>query len=201
MDREIDFNSREADYELTSQGMSEYNRYRDDDKLYVKFSYHPLQNEAKSLEEGRPIFEDKEFITIMIPGDKDNVIMREARPHDKQRFRRHYEAFKARNAQIMVGTPLDKWAYLTAGQVEELKFFNIFTVEQLVDLADVHAQKFMNINNLKRQAKAYLEAAKSEAPIAQLQAQLDERDARIASLEEALKDQMARIQALEDDDG
>jgi hypothetical protein len=195
--QEIDFNSREIDY---NEGMADNNRYKDDDKLFVKFSYYPIQNEEKSREEGRPIYEDKELITIMIPGDKDNIIQREARPQDKMRFRRQYEAFKARAADVLVGTPLEKWAYLTQGQVEELKYFNIFTVEQLVGMPDVHAQQFMAINKIRTAAKAYLEATKSEAPIAQLQAKLDEKDSQIASLEEALKEQAARIQALEDDD-
>ena len=38
------------------------------------FRYEAVQNKAKSVEEGRPIFRQIPFVTIMSPGDNINVI-------------------------------------------------------------------------------------------------------------------------------
>ncbi len=70
---------QEADLAMTNaaMGQSRQNpRFQGDDLVYVQFSYHPTKNKAKSLEEGRDIFEEKPYIKVMVPGDKDNVINR-----------------------------------------------------------------------------------------------------------------------------
>jgi hypothetical protein len=61
------------------------------------------------------------------------------------------------------GTLLEEWPAISRGQVEELKFLNIRTVEQLVGLSDANAQNIMGINGLKEKAKKYLEASEKEA--------------------------------------
>jgi hypothetical protein len=135
-----------------------------DETLAVKFYISPLQNEQKSKLEGRPIFEDREFIKIMIPGSKSNVIDRLARPTDIARFPEHHRRFKARMDQDLVeGTRLEEWPGITRGQCEEMKFFNVFTVEQLANLAASSAGNIMGIEALKTKANAYLDSSKENA--------------------------------------
>ena len=176
----------EADFGLTEYAMNEHNRHKGDENLYVKFFVHPLQNKEKTLEEGRPIFEDREFVSIMVPGDKHNIVTREARKADFQRFPKQYQAFKTDNDELLDGTPLDKWPLITPAQTLEMKYFNIRTVEQLAGLNDSTAQQFMGINLLRDRAKEYLVAAKDAAPVTQLQGELAKRDETISSLEAAM---------------
>ena len=188
---------QEADFGMTQQAMREHDRHRGDENLYVQFFSHPMQDKAKTLEEGRPIFVDTEYIRIMVPGDKGNVVMRSVREDDRQRFPKQYQAFKNDEEEILEGTPLDKWNFVSAAQVEELKYFGIRTVENLANVTDTNAQKFMGINLLRQKAQEYIAAASSEAPIAQLQEELSARDATIAEQASLLADMQERLAALE----
>lgn len=173
----------EADFAMTEQAMREHDRYRGDENLYVKFFTQPLENREKSLEEGRPIYEDAEFISIMVPGDKDNIVVRTIRPEDLTRFPRHYAAYKNNQEELNEGTPLERWGFITMAQAEELKFFHISTVEQLANVSDSNAQKFMGIQLLKKRAQEFIEASKGDAPTLQLQEKLSKSDAKINELE------------------
>jgi hypothetical protein len=148
-----------------------------DDSLLVKFFVGAVADDAASQLAGRPIFKDVEWIDIRIPGNRDNVVIRPLRPTDKDRFPRHYAAFKARIASEpeTVGTPLDQWAWrgMTRGRVEELKHYNIRTVEQLAGAPDTVSKNFMGFHEMKLNARAYLAAAEKNAPLANLQEQLN----------------------------
>jgi len=189
----------EADLGMTQAAMREHDRHIGDENLYVQFFTHPMQDKEKTLEVGRPIFVDTEYIRIMVPGDKGNVIMRPVREEDKARFPKQYLAFQNQEEEILEGTPLDKWNFVSAAQVEELKYFGIRTVENLANVLDTHAQKFMGIQLLKQKAKEYIEATSTDAPIAQLQAQVAERDNTIAEQTAAMKDMQERLVKLENE--
>jgi hypothetical protein len=188
---------QEADFGMTQEAMREHDRHRGDENLYVQFFTHPMQDKAKTLAEGRPIFVDAEYVRIMVPGDKGNVIMRSVREDDKRRFPKQYQAFKNDEAEIIEGTPLERWNFVSAAQVEELKYFGIRSVEQLANVSDTNAQKFMGINLLKQKAKEYIEATSSGAPIAQLQEELSQRDSRISEQDETIANLLERLEALE----
>ncbi len=191
----------EADYDITEQAMlgSESNaRFAGDSKLFVVFFNHPRKDEAKTLEEGRPMFKDEVYCRIMVPGDKDSIIVRPARDMDKQRFAKQFAAFEQGEGEIHEGTPLKAWPMITRAQCEELKFFGVYTVEALADLADVHVQKFMGVGMLKQQAQAFIQAAKDSAPLVQLNAALEDRDNEIAALTQAVDELKGMVTDLQD---
>ena len=176
----------EADLALTQSAMganSPNARFSQDDGLFVTFHLHPVLNEQKSAEEGRPIYEEQEYITIIIPGDKDNIVDRAVMQQDKERFPRQYMAFQAREDQPQEGTPLQEWPQISKSQIEELKFFSVHTVEGLAAIPDSQSQKFLGIQLLKQKARAYIEDASLAAPFQQLQEE-----------NQALQDQMAVMQ-------
>src|SRR6056297_3549487 len=139
----------EADMGMTSAAMG---NGAGDEQLLVRFYMHPKQNQTKSKEMGRPIFEDREYIEIIQPGNKDNIIRRPASQLDLQRFPEHYKKWKARQTdEVHVeGTLLSEWPGATKSQVSELQYLNVLTVEQLAGLADNHAQGMMGVNLLKQ---------------------------------------------------
>ncbi|MCK4897687.1 MAG: hypothetical protein KAS38_02830 [Anaerolineales bacterium] len=191
---------QEADYNITEAAMNLEQpnaRFAGDDKLFVVFFMHPRRDEAKSVEEGRPMFKDEEYVRIMVPGDKDSIVIRPARDMDKQRFHKQYAAFTSGEGEFHEGTPLKAWPMVTRGQVEELKYFGVHTVEQLADLADVHVQKFMAVGVLKTQAQAYIQAAKEAAPLVQLNAAIDQKDAEIGALTQAVDELKEIVESLQ----
>lgn len=161
-----------------------------DKNLLVKFFTEAKKDENASMEEGRPIFKDVEYVDIRVAGSRNGHVCRPARPDDKNRFPEHYKAFKNRVEMPTEGTPLVEWAVITRSQAEELAFFNVKTVEQLASMADTQANKFMGMNSLRQKARDWVEEAKAEAPALKMAEDLRERDETIAAL-------TARLEALE----
>src|SRR6185295_8097500 len=106
-----------------------------DEKLLVIFHWDIVKDDMQSIEEGRPIYRDTEFVRIFVPGDKNNVIDRPVRPGDKTRFPKQYDAFKAGAGEEgqLDGTPLKDWPMVGRAQCAELHYFGIRTVEQLAE--------------------------------------------------------------------
>jgi hypothetical protein len=170
-----------------------------DDKLYVKFYPSTVQDFAATKAEGRPIFKEVDFVMIQAPGDLLKTIKRPVRPQDEQRFPRQWGAYKAGGDQDKgSGTPLEQWPMVSRAQVEELRYFKVFTVEQLAAIADNVAQKFMGIQNLKQHAKDWLGKAENSKEIVALRNQNTSQSEEIEELKSsirALSDQMRDLKS------
>jgi len=154
--------------------------------LYVKFYMNSVLDDAASTQHGRAVYKDVEFVQIMVPGDKNSLIDRPIRlgfdeKSDNQKFAREYALFKENKDQKVDGTPLKEGPPLSKGQIQELAYFNVTTLEQLANLSDTILQKFMGANRLRELARRYLEQAKGGAPLVQMQAELTQRDEQLAA--------------------
>lgn len=158
-------------------------RFSADDRLYVTFSRKPKLQTGASREAGRAIYKEVDFIRIMVPGDKLTVIEREVDEIDRRRFAARYEKWLAGAGNAVEGTPLSSLPKMTPSKVEEYKFFNVHTVEQLAAAPDSLGQKFMGFNGDKQAAQAFLEIAKGNAPIAKMNEELKARDSKIEDLQ------------------
>jgi hypothetical protein len=157
------------DRQLQDQSNWDTNRFAADKNLHVRFYMKARLNPDKSAEANRAIYEDTEYVEIMIPGDKHNIIQRPVWSQDIQRFSGLYEKFKKGVDQI-IGTPLKAVPFLSEAQVEEFAFFGIRTVEQLANLNDSIAGKFMGSQEFKSKAKAWLtQSTSGEVLLAQIQ--------------------------------
>lgn len=179
-----------ADY--ASPGM---NQQGQGGRLYVQFSSEAVLNQELTEKEGRPVHSEEEFITIIVPGDRD-TIHRPVRITDREQYAAQYAAFKNKQEQPVTGTLLSVLPFLTKSQVADLNAANVRTAEQLAAMSDVLAQKFMGMNNLRRRAKDFLDAAAGNAPIERLNSELEKRDNTIATLQKALDDQGKKIEEL-----
>jgi hypothetical protein len=162
-----------------------------DKSLAVKFYLEPIQNEEKTLEEGRPIFEDREMVEIRVRGDRNNIVIRPVRPDDKKRFRNAYMAFKDEDQKLRSGTPLSQWPLMSRSFVEELKFLGFYTVEDIAEASEISLSKVNGLRNFQEKAKSFLEFAAGGSPVTKLEARLDELQ---SNLEAALQ-QNARLNA------
>lgn len=175
-----------------------------DDRLGVMFYMQVVEDTERTLIEGRKCFTEQEYIRIMVPGDRTNVVERPVQvtgilpTDDRMRFAKQYERFKTKQAQTPhEGTPLTLWPQIPPTLAEELKFINIFTVEQLADLADTYVSKLPMGQQWKQKAAQFVQAMKDQAQVNKLQLALDERDNRIDALEKAIKEQAEQIAQLQ----
>jgi hypothetical protein len=167
-----------------------------DNKVLARFFTKPEQDMMASAEAGRPIYKDQEYIEIIVPGDSKDVVIRPVSEMDKQRFHKIYELFQSGAQNQLVGTPLEEVTFIPRSQVEELKYFKIFTLEHLAEVRDDACTKLPGLHELKRKAKAFLDAAEGAAPLLKLEESLKAQDNEIEALKNALKDAAATIKEL-----
>lgn len=156
------------------------NPYLGDEKVPVQFRMDAFKNDAETEKQGRPIYDETEFIRIIV--SKDQIVDRPVRDSDKQRWPRQYAAWKntGANEPGMMGTPLSAFPLIDRAQVETLRYFKVYTIEQLAELPDATAQGIPGIQKLKQQAAAHLMIAKEQAPFVRMNEELQSRDATIA---------------------
>ncbi len=144
--------------------------------LYVEFYIESIEDEEASVEAGRPIYVDREFIKIIPVGDKNTVICRPVRhkeeggvPPDTIRWAAKYEAFKRTGEVVNEGTPLEQWPILKKSQVMTMKAANVHTVEQLAAVSDANLSNLgMGARELQQKAISFLAAAKDGSGLEKL---------------------------------
>lgn len=173
-------------------------RYAGDKGVFAKFYIHARHNEEKSAKEGRPIFDEMEYVEIFTPGSSSNIIRRPAKDMDRERFKGAYRAFKEMGADAVDGTPLGEVTWLARSQVEELFHSRIRTVEQLAEVADSACVNIPGLFGLRQKAKEFLERARGSggAEVTKLQAENERLRADLVSLQQTVSDQTAAIQKL-----
>jgi hypothetical protein len=169
-----------------------------DDKLLVQFYRGTVKDDDASVTQGRPIFHDVDYTRIYVPGDKTNIIDRPTDNSDKQRFPQQYARYLQgkKDEDQIIGTPLKEWPLVTRAQVEELKYFNLHTVEHLAEVADAVKLKMPGLVSLSRQAQAWLERTNVTAQAAMMDKTIADQANKIEALERAVSDLVQRNEAL-----
>ena len=143
------------------------------------------ENPVKSREEGRPIFEDVEYVKIHIAGDPKNLQDRKVQDRDIERWPLHYKAFKEGLEAPTEGTPITEWPVIGEAKRRELLALNIKTLEALAELPEGGIARLgIGARELVKKAQAALEQAKGQAPMNALIDENEQLKARNEFLEE-----------------
>lgn len=171
------------------------------DLVVPVFKNHPIENLAKSEAAGRPIFDDMEVVEIRFAGDRQKVSVFPAHDYTQsesladgtsrqityaERWPEQYRRFKAKEMQVMEGTPIQELPFLTEARRSELRALNIYTAESLAAL-DGNALKQLGQGgrDLKNKAQAYIDAAgDTSLPIRQA-AEIEALRAELAAIKKA----------------
>lgn len=164
--------------------------------IFPKFLIKPVLNGAKTKEAGRPIYDDREFVEIVIAGDSKTCVSHKVTDEHRNRWHREYQAFKQGLESPVDGTPLSEVPWLSASQVMELKALNIFNIEALANLPDTGINRIgMGGRELVKKAQAYIEAAKDGAA---LQKYAEENE-KLKTDVKMLQDQIKELSSMLDD--
>jgi hypothetical protein len=166
-----------------------------------------MKQDDASIEAGRPIFKEFDFVRIIVPGDSLTEIDTYANDSHKQRFPRQWAHYQNQvgDHQDIVGTPLEQWTQITRSQAEELKGLKFQTVESIAHASDQHIQKIgmaagMNPYAFRDKAKAFLNLADQVGETNQREAELEalrkENEAIKAEADAKLAKQQKQIDAL-----
>lgn len=182
-----------------------------DSQLVVRFYKRPVEIKDETIAQGRPIFKDMDFITIMTPGDQLNIIDTIAEERHKRRFPLHWADFqnKTANHEGFTGTPLSEWPLLTMSQAEELKALKFYTVEAVANCNDQQLQRIGMIAGMspyafRDKAKSFLSVASKSAEVSKREEELEqlkaenakiklETDAKLAAMQEQMTALLATV--------
>ena len=182
-----------------------------DSQLVVRFYKRPVEIKDETIAQGRPIFKEMDFITIMTPGDQLNIIDTIAEERHKRRFPLHWADYqnKTANQEGFVGTPLSEWPLLTMSQAEELKGLKFYTVEAVANCNDQQLQRIGMIAGMspyafRDKAKAFLQVASKSAEVSKREEEVEqlkaenakikaETDAKLAAMQEQMTALLAAV--------
>jgi hypothetical protein len=157
-----------------------------DHGLHVVFYTEAAEVPFKSEEQGRPIFDDFEYVRILIPGDNKTVIERIATDTDKKKYAAEYKRFKdgLADENQASGTPIKEWGACRPSMAKEFAAQSIFTVEQLANLSDTSCQSFgMGAIEWREKAKAFLATTKDTAAAQKFAAENEDLRRQLADLQ------------------
>ncbi len=166
------------------------------DTARPRFYIRPFHLKKKSEIEGRPIFEDREYVEIVIPGQPKNIVDCQVTDQHKRRWPKSYAAFKAGQSAPINGTPLEQWAYLTKSQVEVYKQLGFRSVEDIAQASD-SAKSAMGIgaNEIQKRAIQFLQGSGETEK--QLRAALDEQTKENKNLQAQMAQLASRLDEIE----
>jgi hypothetical protein len=162
----------------------------------ARFFVQRVENEAKTKEEGKLVYDEVEMVEFLIPGD--DKLRPVAYAHEDaghgvtyaEKFFQDYAKFKNNDLSQRVGIPLEDWPDFPAVRILDLKRLNIFTIEDLAAIPDTSLARLgMGGRQLRSEAKAYLSEKKDDKTV------IMERE--IAELRDMVKALLAGQKAVE----
>lgn len=160
----------------------------------VMFESRPVRNNFRSEQEQRDCFDDVVHI-VKIPADQTLRVIVPATAEHKKEFPQEWAAYQKTGETKVLGTPIDMWHGITAGQKLEFKAMGIFTVEQFANLPDSSAGKIMDFQNLRARAKAFTASGKDAELVAQLKRAKDESDKKFEELQKQFNEMKSLLEA------
>lgn len=158
-----------------------------DSRLQVRFYKRPVQQEQESLEAGRPIYKEFDFVHICVAGDTLTEIDTYVLPSHKTRFPIQWANYMNRqgaNEPEVIGTPVAEWPLVSKSQAEELRAMKFHTVESIAGASDQQLQRMGMAAGMS--PYAFRDKAKSFLNLATSSAETDKREQEINSLKEEL---------------
>lgn len=144
------------------------------DRSYVQFYRRALQNNFESEQQGRPVFDEFDFVKVMVPGQDKSITDRKVTDADKVRWTQQWQSYLQGREQVAAGTPLSEWPQLAVSDVARLQSLHIHTVEALAELTDEGCQRVgPGSVELRKRAQYWLSESVPKSAAAGLQAAND----------------------------
>ncbi|HHA18196.1 MAG TPA: hypothetical protein ENK70_00625, partial [Methylophaga sp.] len=124
--------------------------------VFARFFNKSIQHAGLSKKKNRPVFNNVEYVEIIISGDKNNRPVLKVNDTHRRRFEKEYSAFKRGEDEVLQGTPISEWNGISRTRADELKSMGIKTIESLAELPDTYMKRlgFGGVE-LRKKALAY----------------------------------------------
>lgn len=168
----------------------------------VTFELKPKLMKAASDQQGRPVYENREYIKIVQPANRNTEVFREATDDDKRKWHVRYRQFKEDQEQIGDGVPLDQWPAIDPATLMNLRGVGLRTVQDLAGVSDVSLKNIgMGAAALRTKAQAFLDEKVNGAELSRALAEnatLKDQMAVMNRTMEAMQAQIAKLAEAKD---
>lgn len=127
------------------------------------FLMETVLDDAESAKQCRAVYTDLERVRINIAGDPFSAPVHPVDDFYKARFADAYEHWQRTRTRRVNGTPLKHWPPATPVQIKELEAINVFSVEDLASIADVHLGRIPDGREWRKKAEDWLRIAEKMA--------------------------------------
>jgi hypothetical protein len=170
--------------QINHQGYGVANSGPTDDRKIVAFFPKSILNVARSKAEGKRVCENKDYITIVFPGETLSKLEREANDDDKRRWPRQWAAYSSGKEQTPDGIPMSVLFPAHPNICDMLRGYNIHTVEQLAHLSGSAISTVgMGCQEWVNRAIKYLEQAEKGVDFHRFNKSIEEKDQQISTLQ------------------
>lgn len=192
------------------------NFLKGEDGNNLRFYWEARENRNRSAAAGRPQFDRALFVEIVPPGQPRSTVVHELLVEIREseeaevktvtkrqdiidRYRPAFKAFMEDGDEARIdGVPLEMYPLLGVTQRAELKAMHIHTVEQLAMMSDNAMSDFgMGARKMVEQARAYIEATSSTAPLTKLQAENDSMAEQLKAQDNQIAEMRRQLDALQ----
>lgn len=159
----------------------------DPSKAFAFFFSKPKEMPARSQAEGRSVWEDRDYVRVQQPGERDPVVLEATSAH-KARWTREWEAYKQGREVKHEGTPLSVIFPDSEAMILNLRGLGVFTVEELAHIPDSATVNIPFGGTLKQKAAKYIELQNGAQGFNKLNAELESQRAENQSLKLQVED-------------
>ena len=139
---------------------------------------------------GANVYKKLVYVEIIAPGNDKERMDRAVKPEDKVRWPEAWRSFEAGDEEpVFDGMPITEWTMADRHLAQTLKESNVFTVEQLANVADIDIQMLgPGMTQLKVRARKWVKDKEGENDeLIEAKAQASELERKVVSLEEKLE--------------
>ncbi len=171
-----------------------------DASMLCIFYKRAVHNPIKSAQQGRPIYEDMDYVMIQQPGESNlQKVDRPVKAEDTQRWPAQWAAYASGKDQVADGTPLGLLFPRHPSAIAMLQGLGIMTVEHLANAsATAIAAIGMSGQDYVNYAQKYIKGGTNGAAFHQMQMeneQMKRDNARLQKSVDDLQHQMHQINA------
>ena len=181
------------------------------------FYIESVEDKKASLEAGRAIMKDVDYVTVTAAYSKDTIIYKAEvwlemnkqkvangqMPREwAEHFERQYKAWKAGQELPVNGTPIKGWGVISPAMQKNIINVNILTVEDLAAANDEGLKRIgMGAQDLKNKANAWLAQLNDKGPLTIKMSAVEKENevlkASIEALQNRINEFAAKLNAAE----
>lgn len=153
---------------------------------FARFYDRSVKTDEFNPKTGTPVFKNVCYVEIRIKNNNTDIYDQPATEEKIARFPAAYNRYLLSKKEVDNGTPLEHFSFLTAAQVDTLKYHGILTIEKLNDLTPSQAQDLDLVKEYET-AKQFVSGAKAQLSQIEWQNKVAALQKRIQELEKCIE--------------